>query len=60
MYLSEFLRKMFLKKPRIKKKQINAQEQVTNKVMNKPTRTTYVLETEEVCIFCLEKRQQST
>ena len=57
---SEFVRKMFLKKHRFKKRQINALEQVTNKVMNKPIRTTYILETEEFCIFCLEKRQQSS
>ena len=36
MYLSEFLRKIFLKWPRLKNTQTNMQEQVTNKVMNKP------------------------
>ena len=46
------------KKPRFKKRQINALEQVTNKVLNKSIRTTYILETEEFCMFCLEKRQQ--
>ena len=55
MYLSEFLRKMFLKKPIFKKRRINAPEQVTYKVMNKSIRTKYIFETEEVCMFCLQK-----
>ena len=58
--VNEFLRKMVLKKPRLKKRQINAPEQVTNKVMNKSIRIIYILETEEVCMFCLEKRKQSS
>ena len=58
--VSEFLRKKFLNKSKDKKRRINTQRQVTNKVMKKPIVTTYKFEREEPCIFCLEKRQQSS
>ena len=58
--VSEFLRKKFLNKSKNKKRRINTQRQVTNKVMKKPIVTTYQFEMEEPCIFCLEKRQQSS
>ena len=52
--VSEFLWKKFLKKSGNKERQINTQEQVTNKEMKEPTRTTYILEREEFCMFCLK------
>ena len=52
--------KTFPKKSKNKKRRINAQEQVTTKVTKKPIGITYTLEKEELCIFCLEKRQQSS
>ena len=57
-YVSEFLRKKVLKESRKKKKQINAQEQITNKVTKKPIRITCISGMEEFCMFCLQKRQQ--
>ena len=58
--VSEFLRKKGLKEPRKKKRRIITQEQITYKTMKKPIGTTYISEMEEVCMFCLEKRQQSS
>ena len=56
--VSEFVRRKVPKETR-KKRQINTQEQKTNKVVQKDIETTYISEGEEFCIFCLEKRQQS-
>ena len=57
--VSEFLRRKVPKETR-KKRRINTQEQKTNKVVQKNIKTTYISEGEEFCIFCLEKRQQSS
>ena len=57
--VSEFLRRKVPKETR-KKRRINTQEQKTNKVVQKNIETTYISEGEEFCIFCLEKRQQSS
>ena len=48
-----------LKKSKNKKRRVNTQRQVTNKVMKNFIVTRYKLEMEEPCIFCLKKRQQS-
>lgn len=58
--VSEFLRKKSMKKTRNKMKRINAQEQIPDNVVKKYIGTTYTSEMEEWCIFCLEKRQQSS
>ena len=58
--VSKLLQKNFLKKSKNKKRRINTQEQVTAKVTKKPIGITYMLEKEELCIFCLERRQQSS
>jgi len=58
--VSKLLQKNFLKKSKNKKRRINTQEQVTAKVTKKPIGITYMLEKEGLCIFCLEKRQQSS
>ena len=58
--VSEFLRRKVPKETRNKKRRINTQEQNTNKVVQKDIGTTYISEMEEFCIFCLEKRQQSS
>ena len=58
--VSEFLRKKSMKKTRNKMKRINAQEQISDNVVKKYIGTTYTSEMEEWCIFCLEKRQQSS
>ena len=58
--VSKLLQKKFPKKSKNKKRRINTQEQVTTKVTKKPIGITYMLEKEELCIFCLEKRQQSS
>ena len=55
--VSEVLRKKLLKKSKNKKKRINTQRQVTNKVMIKFIVTRYTLEMEDPCIsiVCLKK-----
>ena len=58
--VSEFLRKKLLHKSKNIKKRINTQRQVNNKVTKKPIETIYMLEKEEPCILCLEKRQPSS
>ena len=58
--VSEFLRKKFPKETRNKKRRINTQEQISNKVVKKSIGTVCISGIEEVCRFCLEKRQQST
>ena len=58
--VSEFLRKKDLKEPMKKKRRIITQKQITYKTIQKPIRITYIFEMEEVCMFCLEKRQQSS
>ena len=58
--VSEFLQRKVPKETRNKKRRINTQEQNTNKVVQEDIGTTYVSEMEEFCIFCLEKRQQSS
>ena len=65
--VSEFLWKKVPKESRnkkretrYKKRQSNTQEQNTNKVVQKSIGTTYISEMEEFCIFCLEKRKQSS
>ena len=57
--VSEFLRKKAPKESRNKRRP-NTQKQNTNKVVKKSIGTTYISEIEEWCIFCLEKRQQSS
>ena len=57
--VSEFLRKKAPKESRNKRRP-NTQKQNTNKVVKKFIGTTYISEIEEWCIFCLEKRQQSS
>ena len=42
------------------RRQTNKEERVTSKVTKRPIRTTYLLEKEEPCMLCLEKRQQSS
>ena len=56
----EFLRNKLPKKSKNKKRRIKKQKQFTTKVIKRPTETIYILEKEEPCIFCLEKRQQSS
>ena len=58
--IGEFLRKKVPKEARNKKRRINTQEQNTNKVVQKYIGTACISEMEEFCIFCLEKRQQSS
>ena len=58
--VSEFLRQKVPKKTRKKKRRINTQKQITNKVAKKSTGTTCISEMKEFCIFCLEKRLQSS
>ena len=58
--VSEFLRRKVPKETRNKKRRINTQEQNTNKIVQEDIGTTYISEMEEFCIFCLEKRQQSS
>ena len=58
--VSKFLRKKVPKESRNKKRQPNTQKQITNKVVKKSIETTCISEMEEVCIFCLEKRQHSS
>ena len=58
--VSGFLRKKVPKESRNKKRQLNTQKQITNKVMKKSIGTTCISEIKEVCIFCLEKCQQSS
>ena len=53
----------FIKEPRNKMRWINTQGQITNTVVTeKPIGTTCISEMEEFCfcMFCLEKRQQSS
>ena len=58
--VSEFLRKKVPKETRNKKRRINTQEQNTDKVVKKSIGTTCISEMKKFCIFCLEKRQQSS
>ena len=58
--ISGVLQKKSLKMSKNKKRRINTQRQVTNKVMKKPIVKRYKLKIEEPCIFCLKKRQQSS
>ena len=58
--INEFLRRKVPKETRNKKRQINTQEQNTNKAVRKSIGTTCISEMEDLGIFCLEKRQQSS
>ena len=58
--VGKFLRRKVPKETRNKKRPMNTQEQTINKVVQKDIGTTYTSEMEEFCIFCLEKRQQSS
>ena len=55
-----FLRKKVHKEIRNKRRRNNKKKQTPNKATKTPTRTTSILEVEELGIFCLEKRQQSS
>ena len=57
--VSDFPRKTVLNETQNKKKQINTQEQITNKVVKKSIRTVCISEMKKFSIFCLEKRQPS-
>ena len=57
---SEFLRKKVQKETRNKKRRINTKKQIPNKAVTKSIGTTCISEKEELGIFCLEKRQQSS
>ena len=41
-------------------RRINTKEQTTHKAMKKPVETMCISETEEFCVLCLRKRQQSS
>ena len=56
----EGLWKKVPKKPRKNRRQTNVRKQITNKVTMKYIRTLYWLETRNLCIFCIERRQQSS
>ena len=58
--VSEFLRKKGPNVTRNKKRRINTQEQITNKVEKTSIGTVCISEMKEVCISCLEKRQLSS
>ena len=58
--VSEFLRRKVPKEARNKKRQINTKEQNTDKVVKKSIGTTCISEMKKFCLFCLEKRQQSS
>ena len=57
---SVFLWKKVQKEIRNKRRRTNKKKQTRNKAMKTPTGTTSILEVEELGIFCLEKRQQSS
>ena len=52
--VSEFLRKKVPNESRNKKRQINTQEQITNKVVKKSIGTVCISEMKDFCVFCLE------
>ena len=58
--VSSILWEKVLKEPRNKGRQINTKEHTTHKAMKKPVEATCISETEEFCVLCLGKRQQSS